>query len=53
MDKLGKDIQAAGRSLGTVLKVAASGLGPLLYLIRKFESSDSEKLFFVGHFAVE
>lgn len=46
MDKLGKDIQVVDRSLGTVLKAAASGLDPLLYLISKFESSDSESLFF-------
>lgn len=53
MDKLGKDTQAADGSSGTVLKAAASGLDPLLYLICKFKSSDSEKLSFVGHFAIE
>lgn len=45
MDKPVKDIQAVDRSLGSVLKVAASGLDMLLCLICKFESSDSENLF--------
>lgn len=53
MDKPGKNIQAVDRSLGTVLKAAASGLDLLLYLVCKFESSDSENLFFIDQFAVE
>lgn len=46
-------IQAAGGSLGTLFKVAASVLDTLLCLICKIERSDSEKFFFVGHFTVD
>lgn len=46
-------IQAAGGSLGTLFKAAASVLDTLLCLICKIQRSDSENFFFVGHFTVD